>query len=81
MAAHARAVAGSGTWCAIDEARGEKSMRSPPRSRRIRSWLPSTLSRIASSLIIAGAGAGTAGSASAASCASRNSCWAAGAVV
>jgi hypothetical protein len=38
VAAHARAVAGSGTWWAIDEARGENSIRSPPRSRRIRSW-------------------------------------------
>ena len=78
--AQARATAGSSTSWAIAEARGEKIIRSPPRSRRIRSWLRSMLSTIASSPI-AGAAGGADPSWSAASCAARNSCSGDGAVV
>ena len=69
--AQATAVAGSGTWCSMPDALGEKSITSPPRSRRMRSWLSSTLARTASSLIAAGSGTGRPGSSSRASWASR----------
>ena len=64
------------------DARGEKIVRSVPRSRAIRSWLASIVCLISSSLISGSAGTGRAsGSASRASCASRYFASAAGAVV
>ena len=44
------------TWCSIAEACGEKTIRSAPRSRSMRSWFCSTLSRISSSEIRGGCG-------------------------
>ena len=79
--AQATAVAGSAMWWPMCEARGEKIVRSVPRSRAIRSWLPSIVCLISSSLISGAAGTGRVGSASRASCASRYSWRAAGAVV
>ena len=79
--AHVTAVAGSSTWCPMADARGEKIVRSWPRSRTMGSWLPSIVARISSSLISGSAGTGSAGSLSRASMRSRNSCSAAGAVV
>ena len=38
-------------WCPIAEARGEKTVRSIPRSRISRSWLPSTEERSSSSVM------------------------------
>ena len=55
---HARLVAASPTWCAIPAARGEKIVRSVPRSRCSLSCAPSRLSRIWSSLILSALFAG-----------------------
>ena len=60
--AQATAVAGSSTWWPMADARGEKIVRSWPRSRATRSWLPSIVARISSSLIRGSAGTGSAGS-------------------
>jgi hypothetical protein len=64
----------------MPEAFGLKIITSPPRSRRMRSWLASTLSRSSSSPMLASAGAAPPLS-SAASWASRKRCSCAGAVV
>jgi hypothetical protein len=45
-------------WCDIAIARGEKSVRSVPRSRCSLSWAPSRLSRSSSSLIESSVGRG-----------------------
>jgi hypothetical protein len=63
------------------EARGEKIVRSLPRSRCSLSCAFSRLARICSSLMRGGSIAAAAGFLSAASCASRNSCSSPGAVV
>ncbi len=47
---HCRLIASSPTWWAMAEARGEKMVRSAPRSRCSLSWAPSMLWRISSSL-------------------------------
>ena len=45
-------------WCAMPDARGEKIVRSVPRSRCNLSCAPSTLARNSSSLILSAAGDG-----------------------
>jgi hypothetical protein len=47
--AQTAATCGSATWCSIDDACGEMIVKSPPRSRMIRSWFCSIEARISSS--------------------------------
>ena len=69
-------------WWAMKLARGEKTVRSMPRSSISRSWLASMLARISSSVICSAAGSGAlSGSPIAATCAVRHASSGAGAVV
>ena len=70
----------SPTWWPMAEARGEKIVRSIPRSAIRRSWLVSIVSRISSSEIL-GYGGGAWPASKAAHWASRQAVCAAGAVV
>ncbi len=79
---HSRLVASVPMWCAMKLARGEKIVRSVPRSRCIFSCAFSRLARISSSAMTSSPRAGDfAGSSSAATCRLRHASSAAGAVV
>jgi hypothetical protein len=58
IAAHRDDTAKSPMWWAMNEARGEKTVRSIPRSSISRSWLAAMLSRNSSSLIRSSSGDG-----------------------
>ena len=69
-------------WWAMKLARGEKMVRSLPRSSMSRSWLASIVSRMSSSLMVSSDGLGAeAGSPIAATWRSRHASRAGGAVV
>jgi len=82
IAAQALETSKSPMWCAMKLARGEKIVRSEPRSRIRRNWLVSIVSRSSSSLIRRSDALGmTEGSAIPAIWRSRQSARACGAVV